>query len=149
MSRNSIQLQKGLSLRQLHAKYGTEEQCEAVVRAWRWPAGFVCPHCGSQDHAIVGKRRLYECHDCRKQTSLKAGTVFESTMLPLTVWFQGMYLLTQAKNSISGLELARQLGVRPDGENRDSHRFPCRTQLSGEGAAWKSVTVPTFVREKW
>lgn len=114
MSRNPIQLQKGLSLRQLQAKYGTEEQCEAVVRAWRWPDGFVCPHCGSKDHAIVGKRRLYECHACRKQTSLKAGTVFENTMLPLTVWFQGMYLLTQAKNSISGLELARQLGVRPD-----------------------------------
>jgi transposase-like protein len=123
MSRNPIQLQKGLSLRQLQAKYGTEEQCEAVVRAWRWPAGFVCPHCGSQDHAIVGKRRLYECHDCRKQTSLKAGTVFENTMLPLTVWFQGMYLLTQAKNSISGLELARQLGVRPDTASLMRHKL--------------------------
>jgi len=84
MSRNPTQLQKGLSLRQLQEEYGTEDQCEALVRVWRWPDGFVCPHCGSTDHAIVGKRRLYECHECRKQTSLKAGTVFENTMLPLT-----------------------------------------------------------------
>jgi transposase-like protein len=84
-SRNPIQLQKGLSLRQLQEKYDTEDQCEAMVLAWRWPDGFVCPHCGSRDHAIVGKRCLYECHDCRKQTSLKAGTAFENTMLPLTV----------------------------------------------------------------
>jgi transposase-like protein len=133
MSRNPIQLQKGLSLRQLQAKYGTEEQCEAAVRAWRWPDGFVCPQCGSKDHAIVGKRRLYECHNCRKQTSLKAGTVFENTMLPLTVWFQGMYLLTQAKNSISGLELARQLGVRPDTASLMRHKL-MSVMVEREGA---------------
>ena len=43
MSRNPTQLQKGLSLRQLQEKYSTEYQCEALVRAWRWPDGFVCP----------------------------------------------------------------------------------------------------------
>ncbi|MEQ1649918.1 MAG: hypothetical protein ABL898_15155 [Hyphomicrobiaceae bacterium] len=75
---------------------------------------------------IVGKRRLYECHDCRKQTSLKTGTVFENTMLPLTVWFQGMYLLTQAKNSISGLKIAHQLGVRPDTASLAWHKQMAR-----------------------
>jgi len=114
VARNPIQMQKGMSLSELHAKYGTEAQCEAAVKAWRWPDGFVCPHCGSRDHAIVGERELYLCHDCLVQTSLKAGTVFAKSLLPLTKWFQGMYLLTQAKNSISTLELARQLGVRPD-----------------------------------
>jgi transposase-like protein len=114
MARNAIQLQKGLSLGELHRRYGSEAQCEAAVRAWRWPEGFVCPHCGGRDHAVVGKRRLYLCHGCLKQTSLKAGTVFERTLLPLATWFLGIYLLTQAKNSISTLELARQLGVRPD-----------------------------------
>jgi hypothetical protein len=49
-----------------------------------------------------------------KQTSLKANTIFQRTLLPLSKWFQGMYFLTQSKNSISGLELARQRGVRPD-----------------------------------
>lgn len=114
MARNPIQMQKGMSLSELNENYGTEEQCAAALKAWRWPDGFVCPHCGGRDHAVVGMRRLYLCHGCYKQTSLKAGTVFANTLLPLTKWFQGMYLLTQSKNSISTLELARQLGVRPD-----------------------------------
>ena len=123
MARNPMQMQKGLSLSQLNASYGTEEQCEAAVEAWRWPDGFVCPHCGGRDHAIVGKRQLYACHGCRAQTSLKAGTVFERTLLPLTKWFQGMHLLTSAKNSISSLELARQLGVRPGTASLMRHKL--------------------------
>ena len=114
MARNAIQMQKGLSLTELNEQFGTEEKCKAAVFKWRWPEGFVCPACGSRDHAIVGARRLYLCHDCETQTSLKSGTIFARTLLPLTKWFQGIYLLTQSKNSISGLELARQLGVRPD-----------------------------------
>ncbi|MGH7494726.1 MAG: IS1595 family transposase [bacterium] len=114
MARNPIQMQKGMSLNDLHEKYGTEEKCAAALKAWRWPDGFVCPHCGGRDHAVVGKRRLYLCHGCHKQTSLKAGTMFEKTFLPLRKWFQGMYLLVQSKNSISTLELGRHVGVRPD-----------------------------------
>ena len=114
MARNPIQLQKGMSLTELQRQYGTEEQCEAALTKWRWPDGFVCPDCGGTEHGIVGRRKLYQCHDCLKQTSLRSGTIFAHTLLDLTQWFQGMYLLTQSKNSISGLELARQLGVRPD-----------------------------------
>lgn len=123
MARNPIQLQKGMSLDELHEKYGTEEKCAAALKAWRWPDGFVCPHCGGRDYAVVGQRRLYLCHGCRKQTSLKAGTMFEKTFLPLRKWFQGMYLLTQSKNSISTLELARQLGVRPDTATLMRHKL--------------------------
>ena len=114
MARNPIQMQKGLSLSELNEQYGTEDKCEAALTAWRWPDGFVCPRCSSRDYAIVGARSLYLCHECLKQTSLKSGTIFAHTLLPLTKWFQGMFLLTQSKNSISTLEMARQLGVRPD-----------------------------------
>ena len=123
MARNQIQMQKGLSLSDLNSKYGTEEKCAAALLAWRWPDGFICPHCQSRDHAIVGKRGLHLCHDCLTQTSLTAGTIFAHTLLPLTKWFQGMYLLTQAKNSISTLELARQLGVRPDTASLMRHKL--------------------------
>jgi transposase-like protein len=123
MARNPIQMQKGMSLSDLYRQYGTEAQCEAAVVAWRWPNGFVCPRCGAREHAIVGKRRLFNCHGCQAQTSIKAGTIFARTLLPLTTWFQGMYLLTQSKNSISGLELARQLGVRPDTASLMRHKL--------------------------
>ena len=114
MARNPIQFGKGLSLSEFQKHYGTEEQCGQAVVAWRWPKGFVCPACGGRDHAIVGKRRLYLCHGCRKQTSVIAGTVFENSLLALTKWFQAMWLITQSKNSISTLELSRQIGVKWD-----------------------------------
>ena len=114
MARNGIQFQHGLSLDQFLASYGTEVQCEAALTRWRWPDGFVCPHCRSTDHAVVGKRRLYLCHGCRRQTSLVAGTIFSRTQLPLTRWFQAMWLITQSKDSISTLSLSRQIGVKWD-----------------------------------
>ena len=114
MARNAIQFQKGLSLTAFQARFGTEEHCEAAVAAWRWPNGFVCPHCGGTKHAITGRRRLYACHGCRRQVSIKAGTIFSRTMLPLTKWFQAMWLITNSKNSISTLELSRQIGVKWD-----------------------------------
>jgi transposase-like protein len=114
MARNPIQFGKGLSLSDFQELYGTEEQCRQAVVGWRWPKGFVCPACGGRDHAIVGKRRLYLCHGCRKQTSVIAGTVFENSLLPLTKWFQATWLITQSKNSISTLELSRQIGVKWD-----------------------------------
>jgi rRNA maturation endonuclease Nob1 len=48
MARNPIQFQRGLSLSEFQKRYGTEEQCEAAVRRWRWPDGFVCPRCGGR-----------------------------------------------------------------------------------------------------
>lgn len=123
MARNPIQFQKGLSLTDLQEKYGVEEQCEAALKAWRWPDGFVCPHCGGRKHAIVGARRLHLCHDCRRQTSLTAGTIFARTLLPLTKWFQAMWMITQSKNSISTLELSRQLGVKWDSASLMRHKL--------------------------
>jgi ribosomal protein L37AE/L43A len=106
----AIQFQKGLSLREFMARYGREDQCiEAVCKA-RWPHGFECPECGSNRHCRLS-RGLFQCQDCRKQTSPTAGTLFQGTKLPLTVWFQAMHLLTQGKHSVSALELKRQLGV--------------------------------------
>jgi transposase-like protein len=114
MARNPIQFQDGMSLGELTMAFGTEEQCEAAVRAWRWPSGFVCPRCGGRAHTITGERRLHECHTCRLQTSLKAGTIFEHTLIPLTKWFQAMWLITQSKDSISTLSMARQLDLKWD-----------------------------------
>jgi ribosomal protein L37AE/L43A len=110
MSKNKVQFQKGMSLSDFPARYGTEAQCEQALFAWRWPQGFVCPECGHDGHCILG-RGLYQCHRCRRQTSLTAGTPFAGTKLPLSKWLLGIYLPTQTKNGISALEMSRQLGV--------------------------------------
>ena len=110
MSRNKVQFQKGMSLSELLERYGTETQCEAALFAWRWPNGFICPECRHEGHRVL-ERGLYQCHLCRRQTSLTVGTLFAGTKLPLTIWFLAMYLLTQSKNGISALEMSRQLGI--------------------------------------
>jgi transposase-like protein len=113
MSMNRIQFQPGMSVSELHRAYGSEAQCEAALTRARWPSGFVCPHCGAL-HAVSFRlhgKPGWQCRDCDKQTTLTAGTIFHSTKLPLTTWFQAMYFLTQTKNNVSALELRRLLGV--------------------------------------
>ena len=113
MARNKVQFQKGMSEAQFDGLYGTEALCHAALVRWRWPEGFHCPDCDRRAHCIVTRcgRILYQCNACRKQTSVKAGTIFASSKLPLRLWFKAMYLSTQSKNGISSLELGRRLGV--------------------------------------
>jgi transposase-like protein len=111
MARNTVQFQKGLSEPDFDRHYGTEAQCRDVVIASRWPQGFQCPGCGSQRHSVVTTRDLFQCRDCRLQTSPIAGTIFASTKLPLRTWFRAFYHVTQSKQGISSIELGRRLGV--------------------------------------
>lgn len=113
MARNQVQFQKGLSEDNFEKSYGDEEQCHAALVKWRWPDGFECPDCGCRAHCIVtrGARKLFQCNACHKQTSVRAGTIFAASKLPLRIWFKAIYLLTQSKKGISSIELSRRLGV--------------------------------------
>src|SRR3954462_9592585 len=111
MAKNIVQFQKGLSEAAFRLQYGTEEQCRAALFSWRWPRGFVCPKCAGTHSIVLRTRPIQQCSTCRHQVSLIAGTIFHATKLPLTTWFAAIYHLTQGKNGLSSLELARRLGV--------------------------------------
>ena len=113
MAMNRVQFQRGLSMTEFFERYGTQEQCEAAVIAWRWPDGFHCPSCAGAAHTLFrrGKLLYLQCSACRHQCSLIVGTVFENSKLALPLWFLAMHLLTQSKNNVSALELKRHLGV--------------------------------------
>lgn len=111
MSKNRVQFQKGTSLSHFVAHYGSEQQCRQALLAWRWPKGFVCPRCGHRAHWALQERGLLQCRGCRHQCSLTSETIFADTKLPLRVWFLAMFLLAQAKNGLSALELSRHLGI--------------------------------------
>ena len=113
MPQNKVQYQPGLSMPEFFDSYSSPEQCEELVRRWRWPQGFVCPRCQGTWHSEFRRdQRLYfQCSSCRYQCSLVSGTIFESSKLALPTWFLAMHLITQAKNSVSALELKRHLGV--------------------------------------
>ena len=125
MPRNKVQFQKGLSEREFNNAYGSEEQCHTALVKWRWPNGFECPDCGGRSHCTVrrGTRKLFQCNSCRKQTSVRAGTVFASSKLPLRIWFVAMYHLTQSKQGISSLELSRRLGITQNAAWKMKHKL--------------------------
>ncbi|MGE3600847.1 MAG: transposase [Dehalococcoidia bacterium] len=103
--------QRGLGLGEFMNRYGTVEQCEAALFAWRWTNGFVCPECGHTGYCVLQCRRLFQCNACTRQTAVTAGTIFAASKLPLTVLFLAKQLITQAKNGMSSLALSRQLGI--------------------------------------
>jgi hypothetical protein len=113
MAMNRIQFQQGLSLPAFQSQFGTEEQCADALEASRWPEGFRCPECDSANYYLLkgGKHKTFQCKCCRLQTSLIAGTLFQSTHLALSIWFLAIYLVSQAKTGLSALDLKRQLGV--------------------------------------
>jgi transposase-like protein len=95
-------------------------QNEAAAIAWVesrvWPNGPVCPHCGGVERISKMKGKatrigLWKCYQCRKQFTVKVGTVFEDSHVPMNLWLQAMYLLCSSKKGISSNQLSRTLGV--------------------------------------
>ncbi len=123
MPRNAVQFQKGPSLTDFFKDYGTEQQCYDALFSWRWSDGFQCPKCGHNQCCELNTRKLQQCHRCHHQISVIAGTIFESTKLPLTTWFLGMYLITQTKKGISAMQLHRQLGISYNAAWRMKHKL--------------------------
>lgn len=113
MAMNRIQFQPGLSMPEFFKLFGTEALCSAALQGARWPDGFRCPACRGAAHCVLrtGGSKVFQCNACRHQTSLIAGTVFQSTKLPLKTWFLAIYLISQAKTGMSALSLKRHLGV--------------------------------------
>jgi transposase-like protein len=92
--------------------FADADVAHSFVAAIRWPEGGVfCPRCESTRHSYLAARRVWKCLDCKKQFSLKVGTVFEDSPLPLQKWLPALWLLTNCKNGISSYELGRALGV--------------------------------------
>jgi len=86
--------------------------CVEAVKQMRWPDGRVlCCFCGSERHYWLAKQMRWKCAKCRKQFSVKLGTVFEDSAIPLEKWLTAIWLIANCKNGISSYELARHIGI--------------------------------------
>jgi len=92
------------------AWFGTDEDCLDYLEWLRWPGGFACPHCGNAGGWRLADGRV-ECGDCSRRTSVTAGTIFDKTRTPLTVWFHACWLFATAKDGISAQYLQRALEI--------------------------------------
>ena len=99
------------ALAELERRFSTEAACRAYLRQVRWPDGFRCPACGGDGGWPIERGDLTECANCHHQTSVTAGTIFEGTRKPLTMWFRAMWWVTSEKTGVSALGLQRQLGL--------------------------------------
>jgi transposase-like protein len=81
------------------------------LAAKRWPDGVVCPHCDEANPMFLKTRRIWKCRKCRKQFSVKVGTTFEDSAIPLGKWLAAVWLISNCKNGVSSYEIARDIGV--------------------------------------
>jgi len=109
-----VRLRGGLhyprSVGEFQAWFGTDGDCLDYLEWLRWPGGFTCPSCGHAGGWRLGDGR-YECVGCHGRTSVTAGTIFDRTRTPLTVWFTACWLFATAKDGISALSLQQALEI--------------------------------------
>jgi transposase-like protein len=97
------------------AHFHNEEAAFAYLEARLWPTGPVCKHCGGSER--IGKLKgkttrpgLYKCYACRKPFTVRMGTVFESSHIPVRYWLQAIYLMASSKKGVSTRQLHRTFG---------------------------------------
>ncbi len=94
----------------------SEGAAYAFVESKIWPKGPICPHCGGKEriskmNGQATRIGLYKCYACRKQFTVKIGTIFEDSHVPMRLWLQAIYLLSASKKGFSAHQLHRTLGV--------------------------------------
>lgn len=95
---------------ELEHRFSNEASCRAYLVTLRWPDDFMCPRCG-QCQGLSIRRGLWRCTACRHEASVTAGTIFQDSKLPLTIWFRAMWQVASQKNGISAMGLQRVLGL--------------------------------------
>jgi transposase-like protein len=91
--------------------YSDEQTSIDAVASLRWPVGVDCPHCHATEPYYLKTQKRWKCRSCRKQFSVKVGTIFEDSAIPLQKWLPALWLIVNSKNGISSWELHRALGV--------------------------------------
>lgn len=95
----------------------TEEDCREYLETMRWNGEPVCPHCGSiSKHHYKLKQNgtfkgMYKCKDCRERFTVRIGTLFEDSNLPLKKWFYAIYIFLGHKKGISSVQLVKDIDV--------------------------------------
>lgn len=95
---------------EFEARFATEAACREYLVKLRWPDGFRCPQCGGRKSWPV-RGILLQCAGCGHQSSVTAGTIFQDTRKPLTLWFRAMWAVTSQKNGASAIGIQRELGL--------------------------------------
>jgi transposase-like protein len=103
--------QSTISTFELFALIPDAETARLYLEARLWPNGTVCPTCSGQDRITTRKGGFYRCNKCKLDFTVRTGTIFERSHVPLHKWVYAMYLMVTARKGISSLQLAKEIGV--------------------------------------
>ena len=140
---------KPKTLQQAVKHFSNEQVCIDAVAALRWPDGPICPKCNGKAHYYLATQKRWKCKACKKQFSVKVGTILEDSPITLDKWLIALWMLVNCKNGISSYEIGRDLGITQKSAWFVLHRLRLALQvgsmekLGGEG---KHVEVDeTFI----
>ena len=91
--------------------FPTQRHAIEHLESLRWEANIICPHCDSERTSRERKYEYHQCKDCRKKFTVRTGTIFERSHIPLHKWFYTIYLLETSRKGISSIWLAKQIGI--------------------------------------
>jgi transposase-like protein len=109
-----VELQKFSTLVELLDYFKNENICSKYLAKIRWNGNTICPYkeCAHNKVFEYSNGKIYKCAKCRKQFSVRVGTIFQDSKIPLRKWFASIYLITSHKKGISSLQLAKDIGVQ-------------------------------------
>ncbi len=137
------------TLREAVIYFSDPDVCVAFVAEIRWPDGPICPRCMAREHSYVATRRLWRCKSCKREFTVKLGTIFEDSPLPLEKWLPAVWLIANSKNGISSYELGRALGVSQKSAWFMLHRIRLAMQAGSFERAWGQIEIDeTFIGGK-
>ena len=127
---------KGITLAEAVNRFSDESEAERWFIETRWPSGMCCPHCGSVDvYERKNRKPLpYHCRDCRKDFSVKTGTLMQGSKLSLSTWAIAYYLLTTNLKGVSSMKLHRDLGITQKTAWHLAHRIRETWEDKGSGS---------------
>lgn len=105
-------LKKPVTLQQAIIYFSDPDRAFRYAMELRWPdAKIDCPRCGSEEHSFISTRKIWFCKGCKKQFTVKVGTIFEDSPISLDKWMTAVWMLAGCKNGISSYELAKAIGI--------------------------------------
>ena len=105
-----------MNFAELAPHFSDEDKAIELVQSLMWPNGAVCPHCEATDKqykikSAKARKGLWKCGHCRKQYTVKVGTIFEGSHIPMTKWLMAIYMMCSSKKGVSAKQLERSLGL--------------------------------------
>lgn len=120
---NSQKLPKQPSVMDFFQRFPTEDAAREYFETARFPQGLTCIHCNHSEVWKIRGGKLYTCKGCRKQFTIRTGTVMEDSKISLQKWLFAMYLMTVARKGISSVQLSKELGITQKSAWHMAHRI--------------------------